>query len=134
MCYWQVGDDNQSKRHAYQTDRGAVSDYIQRYIITYPGNSWEQLKSELNVRLAEVNDTHEAFTMLHKARQVKHEPVQVYTGRMYALANDAFTNVHKAVIKSQLVVFFIDGLYHDFLHMKVIRETKKHFRLQYSLH
>ena len=61
------GDDNQSKRLAYQTSRGAVSDYIQRY----PQNSWEQIKSELNVRFAEVNYPYNAFTMLHKARQVK---------------------------------------------------------------
>ena len=44
------GDNNQSKRLAYQTSKGAVSDYIQRFMVEYPENSWEQLKSELNVR------------------------------------------------------------------------------------
>ena len=67
------GDDNQSKRHAYQTSRDAVSDYIQRYIAEYRENSWEQLKSELNVRSAEVNDPHHSFTVLCKARHVKNE-------------------------------------------------------------
>ena len=33
------GYDNQSKRLDYQTSRGAVSDYIQRYIAEYPENS-----------------------------------------------------------------------------------------------
>ena len=28
---------------------------------------------------SEVNDLYHAFTMLHKAREAKHEPVQVYT-------------------------------------------------------
>ena len=44
-------------------------------------------KSELNVRFAEANDPHHAFTMLHKAR-------------LYALANNAFANVDKAVVES----------------------------------
>ena len=43
----------------------------------YQENSWEQLKSELNVRFAEVNDPHHAFTMSCKVRQVKLQSVQV---------------------------------------------------------
>ena len=65
-----AGDDNQSKRLAYQTSRGAVGDYIQGYIAEYPENSCKQLKSELNVKFAEVNDPHHAFTILCKTRQV----------------------------------------------------------------
>ena len=68
------GDDIQTKRLAYQTSRGAVSDYIQRYMTENPNSSWADLKSELNVRFAEVNDSHHAFTMLHKARQSKMTP------------------------------------------------------------
>ena len=52
------GDDIQSKRLAYDISRGGVSVYIQRYMAEYAENSWEQLKSELNVRFAEVNDPH----------------------------------------------------------------------------
>ena len=37
-------------------NRSAVNDYTQKYMAEYPENSWEQLKSELNVRFAEVND------------------------------------------------------------------------------
>ena len=66
--------------------------------------------------------------MLHKARQVKNEPVQVYAERLYALTNDAFTKVDKAVVESQLVRFYIDGLYHDFLCMKIMREHPKTFQ------
>ena len=29
-------EDNQSKGHAYQTSRGSLSDYIQRYMPEYP--------------------------------------------------------------------------------------------------
>ena len=67
------------------------------------------MKSGLNVRFAEVNDSHHAFTILCKAR--------------HALVNDAFAKMDKVVIESQLVGFFIDGLYHDFLRMKVMKEN-----------
>ena len=80
------------------------------------------------MRFAEVNDPHQAFTMLHKARQVKNESEQVYTERLYTLANDAFAKVDEAVVESQLVGFFIDGLYHDFLYMKVMRENPNTFQ------
>ena len=67
------------------------------------------------MRFAKVNDPHHDFTMLCKERQVKNEAVQVYADRLYALSNHAFTKVNEAVAESQLVAFFIDGLYHDFL-------------------
>ena len=34
----------------------------------------------------------------------------------------------KVVVESHLVGFFIDGLYHDFLQMKVMRENPKTFQ------
>ena len=80
----------------------------------YQENSWEELKSELKVRFAEVNYPHHAFTMLHKLRQVKHESVQVYAERLYALANDVLTKVDNTVVESQLVGFFTYGLYMRF--------------------
>ena len=43
-----------------------------------PNSSWEDLKSEINIRFAEVNDSHHAFTVLSKARQTKSETAQVY--------------------------------------------------------
>ena len=39
------GDDSQVKRLAYQTSRGAVSDYIQRYTAECAENSWEGISS-----------------------------------------------------------------------------------------
>ena len=55
------GDDIQTKRFAYQTSRGAVSDYIQRYMTENPNSSCADWKFELNVRFSEVNDSHHAF-------------------------------------------------------------------------
>ena len=79
-------------------------------------------------KYAEVNESHHAFTMLHKSRQIKKESVQVYEERLYALANDEFVKVDKAVVGSQLVGFFIDGLYCDFLPLKVTRENPETFQ------
>ena len=47
---------------------------------------------------------------------------------LYALANDAFAKIDKVVVESQLFGFFIDGLYHDFLRMKVMRVNPKTFQ------
>ena len=63
----------------------------------YLENSWKQLKSVLNVRFAEVHDPHHTFTMLCKARQVKNESVQAYAESLYAMENNTFANVDKAV-------------------------------------
>ena len=86
---------------------GAVSDYIQRYMVEHTENSWEQLKSELNVRSAEADDPPSCF--YHYVRQGKsymYVSVQVCTMRVYTLANDAFAKTGKAVVESQLVGFF----------------------------
>ena len=61
------GDGAKTKLLAYQMSQGAVSDYIQHYMTEHPNNTWEQLKGELNVCFAEVNDQHYVFFMLCKA-------------------------------------------------------------------
>ena len=95
----------------------------------HTNNTWEQLKGELNAHFAEVNDDqHHAVTMLHKGQWHKTETVQVYAERLYALAQDAFEKTDKALIESQLIGFFIDGFYYDFLHMKEMREGPKTFQ------
>ena len=86
----------------------------------HPNNTWEQLRGELNVHFAEVNDQHHAFTIIHKAQQHKTETVQAYAVRLYALAQDALEKTNMALVESQLIGFFIEGLYYDFLHMKVM--------------
>ena len=60
--------------------------------------------------------------------------VQVYAGRLYTSVYDAFVKLNKAVGESELVAFFIDGLYHDNLQIKIMRENLKNFKPQYRLH
>ena len=54
--------------------------------------------------------------------------VQFYADRLYYLANDAFAKLDKAVVESQLAGFFIDGLYNDFLYIKVMTENSISFQ------
>ena len=51
---------------------------------------------------------------------------KVYADSLYTLANDA--KVDRAVLESQLVGSFIDGMYHDFLSLKIMRENPKPFQ------
>ena len=71
----------------------------------YPENSWEQSKSELKVRFAKVNDPVMLLPCCIRQEHVRHESVQIYAERLYALENDSFTKVYKAVIEPQLVAF-----------------------------
>ena len=88
-CILIARDKTTDKKAYYLNQQGAFRDYIQKYMADYPENSWKQLKSELNVIFAEVNYPHCAFTMLHKARQDKHESLQDHAERLYTLANDS---------------------------------------------
>ena len=72
--------------------------------------------------------------MLCNARQTKSKAVQICADRLYASANDAFAKVDKGVVESQLVDFFIYGVFHDYLRMEVMREILKLFRILYNLH
>ena len=47
---------------------------------------------------------------------------------MYALAQNAFENTDKALVESQLIGFFIVGLYYDFSCMTVMQEGPKTFQ------
>ena len=110
---------------AYQSSRGAVSDFIQRYLTEHPGNNWNQLKGELTSRFSEISDPQHAFMLLRKVRQRADENVQVYAERLLTLAEEAFVgqNGGVAAIEQQLVGFFTDGLAQDYLKMKVKREN-----------
>ena len=45
-------NEDQTKLVAYQTTRGAVSDYLDRALNEYPAYEWKQIKSELLSRVA----------------------------------------------------------------------------------
>ena len=120
----------QTKRIAFQTSRGAVSDFIHRYITANPNNTWDQLKDELSARFSEIQDSQHAFTLLRQVKQSRTETVQVYAEKLYALAQEAFSTQQGglAAVENQMIGFFTDGLYHDFLKMKVMRDNPTTFQ------
>lgn len=113
----------QVKMVAYQSSKGPVSDFLKRYLEVNPGQTWVQIKAELTARFAEVTDPQHALMLLRKVRQRPGENVQVYAERLLNLADDAFAGQAGDAVNRQLVGFFIDGLFYDYMKMKVMREN-----------
>lgn len=116
-------DDVRTKRVAYQSSRGPVSDFIKRYFEGNAGATWVQLKEELGRRFSEVTDAQHAFMLLRKVRQKLGETVQVYAERLLTLAEDAFDHQQGPPVQRQLIDIFVDGLAADQLKLKVLREN-----------
>ena len=121
-------NDERVKRLAFRTSRGAVSDFIQRFLTEHQDRNWAQLKAELTTRFAEVSDQMHAFTLLRSVKQNAGESVQIYAERLLALGKDSFPDGTDAqTIERQLVGFFVDGLSQDYLKMKLLRENPNTF-------
>lgn len=116
-------DDARIKRVAYQSSRGPVSDFINRYSEGLPGATWAQMKAELSSRFSEITDAQHAFLLLRKVHQKAGETVQVYAERLMALAEDAFDNQAGQPVQRQLIDTFVDGLAEDQLKLKVLRDN-----------
>lgn len=110
---------DQVKMVAYQSSKGPVSDFLKRHLAANEGQAWADIKKELTARFAEVTDTQYALSLLRKVRQKPQETIQVYAERLMSLSEDAFPD--PAAANQQLVGFFIDGLIHDYMKMKVMR-------------
>lgn len=110
---------------AYQTSSGNVSSFLQRYLADHENITWPDLKAELASRFAEITDSQHAFMLLRKVKQKRDESVQMYGERLLTLAEEAYVGQPGGLqaIERQLVGFFIDGLLHDYLKMKVMREN-----------
>ena len=67
---------------------------------------------------------------MRQTKQKPSETVQVYAERLYALAQEAFAGQQggQAAVEGQMVGFFIDGLHHDYLKMKVMRDNPDKFQ------
>lgn len=109
---------------AYQASAGVVSDFIQRFLQTEAAGDWNELKRQLTVRFGEIADENHAFALLQRVRQNPKESVPLYAERLMTLAGEAFPGqMGAAVVQRQLTNFFVDGLAHDFLKMKVMRDN-----------
>ena len=56
--------------------------------------------------------------------------MQVYAKRLFALAKEALAGQQGGLgtVESQIIGFFVDGLYHDFLKMKVMHDNPNTFQ------
>ncbi|VDI78111.1 Hypothetical predicted protein, partial [Mytilus galloprovincialis] len=124
-------DRDRIKEIAFQTCKGACSDYIQRYLRDHQDTTWEQLKKELTSRFGEITDPQHASTLLRQLKQKGDESVQIYAENLLNLANEAYSDLdgHNEAIERELVGIFIDGLAHSYLKMKLMRENPATFSL-----
>ena len=115
--------DDKLKLVAYQSSRNEISDFICRYLSENQAGTWDDFKAELTVRFAEIQDPMHAFTLLRTIKQHTSESCQLYAERLLSLAQQAFEGCDQnlQLIERQLIGFFIDGLQHDYLKMKVMR-------------
>ena len=118
-------DDDGRKMLAYQTAAGPVSEFLSRYYHDHPVADWVVVKRELADRFAEVTDSQHAFTLLRQIKQRPDESVQMFAERMLTLADQAFREQQGGLpaVQRQLIDFFIDGLAHDYLRIKIMREN-----------
>ena len=114
--------DNRKKMIAYQQSTGAVSGFIQRYMVANPQNTWDQMKEQLSARFSDVTDAQMALSLLRQTRQKSGETIHNYAERILSLAEDAYNNQGGDAVERQLIDIFVDGLTNDQLKMKILRD------------
>ena len=105
---------------AYQASKGPVSDFLKRYMDAHQDHGWDRIKGELRIRFGEIINRQHALLLLRKVKQKVGESVQVYSERLIELAEDANDGNN---MEATLIGYFIDGLLHDYLKMKVMRDN-----------
>lgn len=122
--------EDKVKMVAYKTSAGPVSDFIERYITTYPDNTWAELKRELMTRFAEIAVPEQALRMLRNMKQMKDENVQCYAERVLSVATDALMVNPDGMqaYELQVIGYFSEGLYYDYMQFKLLREKPKNLQ------
>ena len=122
-------DEKNVKLIAYQSARGAVSDFLKRRITskTHQNESWNSLKQVLASRFAYITDEHVAFLMLRKAKQKKDESVVLFSERLINLANNSFLgqDVNSDYVDRETLHIFTDGLLSDSLRYRLMKLAPK---------
>lgn len=135
-------DDSQIPRIAHVTSSGTTADFIQRYLdqTTAEGvkPSWTNLNKLLKRRFGEIIDSSQALSMLRQINQKPQESVQMYAERFLQIAEDAYprdqlTEGNSVFIRKQLTDTFIDGLAHDYLKIKLLRDNPANFEDAFEL-
>ena len=109
---------------AYQSSKGAVSGFINRYMEAFPQSTWAELKTVLANKFSDVTDSRYALSLLRSIRQKPGENIQLYAERILSLAEEAFIGQGGDVVERQLIDTFVDGLVgNDALKMKILRDN-----------
>ena len=114
--------DARKKVIAFQSALGAVSGFIQRFMITNLDGTWAQLKAQLAVRFSDVTDAQMALSLLRSVKQKAGANIQVYAERILSLAEEAYHNQGGDIVERQMIDIFVDGLTNDGLKMKILRD------------
>ena len=77
-------NDAATKRVAFLTSQGPVSDFIQRFLVRNPAAMWDDMKGELKIWFADVVDGAQAFSLLKKVRQGS-QNVAIYGERVQSI-------------------------------------------------
>jgi len=119
-----------AKMVAYQASDAPVSDFIHRWLEQNDRGGWEELKGQLTIRFSEISDPQHAFELLNKIKQRPNENVPIFAERLYTLAEEVFKgqNIFLPIIQKQLINFFINGLHHDYLKMKIMRDNPESYQ------
>ena len=119
---------------AYQSSKGAVSGFINRYMEAFPQSTWAELKTELAIKFSDVTDSRYALSLLRSIRQKPGENIQLYAERILSLAEEAFVGQGGDVVERQLIDTFVDGLVgNDALKMKILRDNPDTLQVQLLL-
>ena len=118
-------------RLAYMTARGAVSDFIKRFIADTPADeiTWPKLTKNMMSHFGLIVDSEHAHAMLRKIKQKPGETISLFSERIYELSKDAYADCDveqklgaKEMAEKQMVNYFVDGLIDISVKLKVLRE------------
>lgn len=115
-------DDKKKIMVAFQTSKGPVSGYVERFTVAQPDSTFDELKRELARRFAEISDAQHALSLLRQVKQKPGENIQVYAERLLILAENAYPGPGNPAVERQLTEIFIDGLRDDHLKLKLMRD------------
>lgn len=108
---------------AYQTSKGAVSGFIERFRAGNPNADWRDLKTELARRFSDIADCHTALTMLRQIKQRHGESLNLYAERILGISGEAFEDEQAPGVQAQLIDIFVTGLSNDQLKMTILRKN-----------
>ena len=119
--------DLQVKKIAHRSAKGAVGDFITRWLRDNPAGNWATLRHQLAERFGEINDVHFQMSLLRKIRQGDNENVQIYAQKLLSKAEQALRGQDAQQYSRQLIGIFLDGLSNDQIRIRVMRENPEQF-------